>query len=122
MRRDRALILAMLVFCCATTFSIYKIVREYEIISEKFIPNLWVAAQAEIEFLRFTNQLALSVENPGEPSDALEKRLYVLLSRLPLLLQGTESQHVRAVPGAIKTIGEFRATLEQLEPEIVSLR
>ena len=53
----RALAAALLLFTAAILISSYDIVREYELITGKFVPNLWVAAQAEIEYFRFVNQL-----------------------------------------------------------------
>src|SRR5690606_13148018 len=39
----------------------------------------------------------------------------------PLLLQGSESQHVRAVPGAVHMITTLGATLMEIEDEVLSL-
>ena len=52
----------------------------------------------------------------------MAKRLYILRSRLPLLLQGSELTHVRAVEGVVAFIEEFRDTVYALEPQILSLR
>lgn len=120
--RYRALAVSLLLFTTAIVVSSYKIIREYEIIANKFIPNLWAAAQAEIEFLRFLDQLNAHVHSKDAASNQLPVRLYILWSRLPLLLQGSEAEHVRAVPGAVRTIEELNATLERLEPAILALR
>ena len=114
--------LAVLLFVITLLISSFRIVREYEFIGGKFIPNLWVAAQAEIEFLRFIDQLGAHVYRETENTDELAKRLYVLWSRLPLILQGSESEHVRAVSGAVQTIQALTATLERLEPSVLGLR
>jgi PAS domain S-box-containing protein len=116
------LAVVLLVFSCSIAFSTYKIVREYELINKRFIPNLWVAAQAEIELLRFMNELHLYARaETANDADDLIKRLYILLSRMPILLGGSESEHVRAIEGAIATISELEAALERLEPQILSL-
>ncbi|MDF2973836.1 MAG: diguanylate cyclase, partial [Microvirga sp.] len=94
---------------------------EYDLLTKKFIPNLWLAAQAEIEFLRFVDQLGRHAHG-SETNDDLSKRLYILWSRLPLLLQGSESEHVRAVDGAVHTIQKLSRTLEEIEPAILTLR
>ena len=114
--------LAVLLFVITLLISSFRIIREYEFIGGKFIPNLWVAAQAEIEFLRFIDQLGAHVYRETENTDELAKRLYVLWSRLPLILQGSESEHVRAVSGAVQTIQALTATLERLEPSVLGLR
>ena len=117
-----ALALALLVFSSSIAFSTYKTVREYELINKRFIPNLWVAAQAEIELLRFMNELHLYARSEtASDSDDLVKRLYILWSRIPTLLGGSESEHVRSIDGAIATITNLDGTLERLEPAILSL-
>ena len=118
-----ALAAALLVFSVSIAFSTVKIVREYELINQRFIPNLWVAAQAEIELLRFLNELhVFAREETSSDPDDLVKRLYILWSRMPTLLFGSESDHVRAIVGASETIADLVRTLERLEPEILALR
>src|SRR3954454_514786 len=118
----RALAAALLLFTAAILISSYHIVREYELITGKFVPNLWVAAQAEIEYFRFINQLERHTFDDAEESQELATRLYIFGSRPPLLLQGSESDHVRAIEGAPETVERLSDTLEQLEPAIVALR
>src|SRR3954454_20319595 len=118
----RALAAALLLFTAAILISSYHIVREYELITGKFVPNLWVAAQAEIEYFRFINQLERHTFDDAEESQELATRLYIFGGRLPLLLQGSESDHVRAIEGAPETVERLSDTLEQLEPAIVALR
>src|SRR5919199_898407 len=118
----RTLAAALLLFTAAILISSYHTVREYELITDKFVPNLWVAAQAEVEYLRFVNQLERHAFDKAEESQELATRLYVFASRLPLLLQGSESEHVRAIEGAPRTAEDLGATLERLEPSILALR
>src|SRR5918995_1208345 len=118
-----ALALALLVFTSSVALSSYAIQSEYDRINKRFIPNLWVAAQAEIEFYRFRDALHLYIqENSPDQIEQVAKRLHILMSRMPLLLQGSESNHVRAVEGAVAIIEDFRDTLEALEPEVLALR
>src|SRR5689334_14434618 len=121
-RQYPALAAALLLFAAAVLVSSYHIVREYELITGKFVPNLWVAAQAELEYLRFVNQLERHTFDDAREEQELATRLYILASRLPLLLQGSESEHVRAIEGAPETIRRLGATLERLEPDILALR
>jgi diguanylate cyclase (GGDEF)-like protein/PAS domain S-box-containing protein len=121
-RGYRTLIFALLIFSAATTFSIVKIVREYSIITEKFIPNLWVAAQGNLEFQRLVSQVGLAGAGSSQATKDLETRLYILMSRMPLLLQGSESQHVRAVPGAVQMIKALVQTLSDIEDEVLTLK
>ena len=118
-----ALAAALLLFTAAIVISSYKIVVEYEVLTDKFVPNLWVAAQAEIEYLRFVNQLERHAFDGGEDeAQELATRLYIFGSRLPLLLEGSESNHVRAVAGARQTVENLEATLDRLEPDVLALR
>src|SRR4051794_384864 len=121
-RRYPALAAALLLFTAAILVSSYHIVREYELITGKFVPNLWVAAQAELEYLRFVNQLERHTFDDVQEEQELATRLYILASRLPLLLQGSESEHVRAIEGAPETIRRLSDTLGRLEPDILALR
>src|SRR5919106_2157517 len=118
-----ALAVALLIFTTSVALSSYKIQREYDRINQRFIPNLGVAAQAEIEFYRFRDTLHIYIQKDSpDRIDQIAKRLHILMSRLPLLLQGSESTHVRAVEGAVAVIEDFRDTLDALEPQILSLR
>jgi len=117
------LAVALLVFTTSIALSSYAIQREYHRINQRFIPNLWVAVQAEIEFYRFRDALHIYIqENSPDQIDQVTKRLHILMSRMPLLLQGSESNHVRAVEGAVAVIEDLRDTLEALEPEVLALR
>ena len=118
-----ALAAALLLFTVAIVISSYKIVVEYEVLTDKFVPNLWVAAQANIEYLRFVNQLERhTFDAGGDEAQELATRLYIFGSRLPLLLEGSELTHVRAVPGATELVQNLTATLDRLEPDILALR
>jgi diguanylate cyclase (GGDEF)-like protein/PAS domain S-box-containing protein len=119
----KALAFALLVFTTSIASSGYKIHLEHGRITKKFLPSLWTAAQLEIELLRFLDALHIYVreDTPAGP-DQVVQRFYILWSRVPLLLTGSESVHVRAVEGAVPLIHEFDETLAALEPEVLSVR
>ena len=119
----KALALALLVFSTSIASSGYKIHLEYGRITKKFLPSLWAAAQAEIELLRLLDALNKFVrEDAPVDSDQLVERFYILWSRVPLLLSGTELVHVRAAEGAVQLIQELDQALTALEQDILSLR
>jgi diguanylate cyclase (GGDEF)-like protein/PAS domain S-box-containing protein len=119
----KALALALLVFSTSIASSGYKIHLEYGRITKKFLPSLWSAAQAEIELLRLLDALNRFVrEDAPVDSDQLVERFYILWSRIPLLLSGTESVHVRAAEGAVQLIQQLDQTLTVLEQAILALR
>ena len=119
----KALAIALLVFTTSIASSGYKIHLEYGRITKKFLPSLWTAAQAEVELLRFLDALNRYVrEDSPVDSDQLMERFYILWSRVPLLLSGSESVHVRATEGAVQVIRELDQTLTALEQSVLSLR
>jgi hypothetical protein len=119
----QALALALLVFTTSIASSGYKIHLEYGRITKKFLPSLWAAAQAEIELLRLLVALNRYVyEDATSDSAQLVERFYILQSRIPLLLTGSESVHVRAAEGAVQIIQELDQTLAALERNVLSLR
>ena len=107
----RALAAALLLFTAAILISSYHIVREYELITGKFVPNLWVAAQAEIEYFRFVNQLERHTfddaeesrrsSRPGSTSSAAAYRS---------CFKAANSDHVRAIEGAPETVERLSDT------------
>jgi diguanylate cyclase (GGDEF)-like protein/PAS domain S-box-containing protein len=119
----KALALALLVFTASVTSSCYKIYLEYGRITKKFLPSLWAAAQAEIELLRLLDVLNGYVrEDTPVDSNQLVERFYILWSRVPLLLIGSESEHVRAAEGAVQVIEDLGKTLKTLEQDVLSLQ
>jgi diguanylate cyclase (GGDEF)-like protein/PAS domain S-box-containing protein len=117
----KALVAALVIFTVSIFISSFKLLQEHDRITQKFIPNLWVAANAQIELLRFLDALHSYVHDEDASSDELGQRLHILWSRLPLLVQGSESDHVRAVDGAVEVIADLEATLERLEPVVLDL-
>ena len=111
----KALALALLVFTTSIASSGYKIHLEYGRITKKFLPSLWSAAQAEIELLRLLDALNRYVrEDAPVDSDQLVERFYILWSRVPLLLTGSESVHVRAAEGAIAAHPRTRSDIDRV--------
>ena len=94
--------MALLVFTTSIASSGYKIHLEYGRITKKFLPSLWSAAQAEIELLRLLDALNRYVrEDAPVDLDQLVERFYILWSRVPLLLTGSESRCTCAPPKAL---------------------
>lgn len=81
--------------------------------------NLWFLAQTEIEYLNLMEALSPSVVKQTEfDHDRLVERFELFWSRLPILMSGSQSERLRAVPGLVKTVGDFIRTLEEIEPEL----
>ena len=72
----------------------------------------WVATQAEVEYLRFLDALDRYGNGAAEPSrDELLLRFEVFWSRLPLLVEGEESKHLRAIEWLGDTVARAIASL-----------
>ena len=82
----------------------------------------WVATQAEVEYLRFLDALDRYGNGAAEPSrDELLLRFEVFWSRLPLLVEGEESKHLRAIEWLGDTVARAIASLEAVEPDLLAL-
>ena len=82
----------------------------------------WLATQAEVEYLRFLGALDRYGAGEAEPSrDALLLRFDIFWSRLPLLVKGEESKHLRAIEWLGDSVARAIASLEGIEPELFAL-
>ena len=82
----------------------------------------WLATQAEVEYLRFLGALDRYGAGEAEPSrDALLLRFDIFWSRLPLLVKGEESKHLRAIEWLGDSVARAIASLEGIEPELLAL-
>jgi len=84
--------------------------------------TLWIAAELETEYLRFMGTLDRYAAGDQETSQhILKQRLDILLSRIPLFLEGANGDLFDHVAGAHATILSFQRLLDRLEPKIRNL-
>ena len=82
----------------------------------------WLATQAEVEYLRFLGALDRYGAGEAEPSrDQLLQRFDIFWSRLPLLVKGEESKHLRAIEWLGDAVARAIASLEAIEPNVLAL-
>ena len=84
--------------------------------------GIWVATQAEVEYLRFLDAIDRYGAGESEPSrDALLLRFEIFWSRLPLLVAGDDTMHLRAIEWLGDVVARAIAALEAVEPELLAL-
>jgi signal transduction histidine kinase/ActR/RegA family two-component response regulator len=106
-------------FVIAVFLSFQALFEQKRIIEQDSRVNLWFLAQTEIEYLNLMEALSPTVATQqGFDHERLVERFELFWSRLPILMSGSQSERLRAVPGLTKTIGDFIRTLEELEPEL----
>ena len=115
--------LAIVLFSIVLLWSARELADDREVINAGATSGSWGAVQAEIEYLRFLS--ALDQHGHGEPKSdeqMLQQRFDIFWSRLPLLLEGNESEHIRTIPGVPELIESLLATLEAIEPKFHALK
>jgi PAS domain S-box-containing protein len=106
-------------FLIVVFFAFQALFDQKRLIEQESRVNLWFLAQTEIEFLNLMETLAPQAGvNREFDHDRLVERFELFWSRLPILLSGTQSERLRALPGLGKTVGDFIKTLEEIEPEL----
>ena len=98
------------------------LIQQRELIEKESRINIWFLAQTEIEFIRFTESLKDYELNPGRrsASDA-RARFEIFWSRLPPLLEGSQTADLRAIEGVVPSVKNMIGVLEELEPEMAKL-
>ena len=97
--------------------------RTYEEIGRiELSDTTWLVAQTRFEFFRFASTLDLYAQpGSGVTKEDLMQRLDVLWSRLPLFIEGRDSQRYAAVPGLQELVSGLMAMLKDIEPALHEL-
>lgn len=118
-RRYWAFGAVLFTFIIVIFLSFQALFDQKRIIEQDSRVNLWFLAQTEIEYLKLMEVLTPSVTKEQDLDyDRLVEQFELFWSRLPILMSGTQSERLRAVPGLTKTVGDFILTLEELEPHL----
>lgn len=84
--------------------------------------NPWIAWQLEKEFYRFIKSIRyFSLTEDENYRDNVILRYEILLSRLPLVLHGSEAEMLRQIPGTTNFIETMRNDLISLENNLTAL-
>jgi diguanylate cyclase (GGDEF)-like protein len=120
--RYRLLALAVLVFTGCLLFSFHRIKQQHEIELREVDTSMWLASRAEYQLQRLLSTLdRYALGRPEVDHDQLLARFEIFWSRLPLLIEGVDSESIQTVPGAAAVPGLI-AELERLEPQVTALR
>jgi hypothetical protein len=94
-------LIILVLFCALVVMSIINTRKERQEYTVLLKSNPWIAWQIEREYYRFYNSLqSLSITWSENQHQEVILRFEILLSRLPLILEGSESQILRQIPGA----------------------
>ena len=117
-----ALISIILVFAMSLGFSMHALVSQNKA-EKRVLSNVqWTAANLEFEYQRFLNALNLYAHDDAKTDKAqLERRLDVLWSRIPLLLEGEIGVFFGTVEGVHETVSALQVALTDLDPQIRNL-
>ena len=112
---------AALLFAGSLVLSFQKLRQQHEVELLDFGMSFWLASQADYELQRLRHALdAYALGHPDYDRAALIQRFDIFWSRLPLLLEGSDSSLIRE-SGATAIVPRMIATLEQIEPDLRAL-
>ena len=110
------------VFLVGVFFIFQGLIQQRELVEKESRINVWFLAQTEIEFLRFTESLKdFELAPSGDTAERAYERFEIFWSRLPPLLEGSQTADLRAIEGVVPTARSMIAALEDLEPLMKNL-
>ncbi len=117
--RHGALLLVLVCSLTAVFFVFQGLIQQRELVEKESRINIWLLAQTEIEFIRFSESLKDFELDPG-PDTAQEARdrFEIFWSRLPPLLEGKQTEDLRAIEGLVPITRGMIRKLTELEPEM----
>jgi diguanylate cyclase (GGDEF)-like protein len=112
----------LLVFTACLLFSFHRIKQQHETELRDVDASLWMASRVEFELQRLLVALdRYALGRTDVDHQEVLTRFEIFWSRLPLLVEGTDSASIRSVEGAAMVPGMI-AQLERLEPAVSALR
>jgi diguanylate cyclase (GGDEF)-like protein len=116
------LALAVVVFTGCLLFSFHRIKEQHEFELRELDTSLWLASRAEYQLQRLISMLDRYALGRSEVDHhELMERFEIFWSRLPLLVEGVDSEPIQALPGAA-AVPHLIAEMERLEPQVTALR
>jgi signal transduction histidine kinase len=109
----------ILIFTVSMAISFQGVVKRQEADTRKFTNVQWIAGNLEIEYYRFLESLGhYGRGDAAVDRAALDQRLDILWSRLPLLLEGEFGDYFASIEGAHASVRSLQSVLERLDPQI----
>jgi len=110
-----------LLFTAFLVLSFYKLRQQHEVELQDVGMNFWLVSQADYELQRLRHALdAYALGHPDYDREALMQRFEIFWSRLPLLLEGTDSALIQE-SGSAAIVTRLIGALEQIEPDLQAL-
>ncbi len=117
--RYGALVVAFSAFLIGVFFIFQGLIQQRELIEKESRIAVWFLAQTEIEFLRLMESLkAFTIEPNKANAEDTKERFEILWSRLPPLLEGSQTAGLREIEGVVSSARSMIRILEGVEPEI----
>jgi diguanylate cyclase (GGDEF)-like protein len=115
------LALVALLFTGFLVLSFHKLRQQHEVELQDIGINFWLVSQADYELQRLRHALdAYALGHPAYDREALVQRFDIFWSRLPLLIEGTDSAITRE-SGAAAVVSRLIDTLGRIEPDLLAL-
>jgi diguanylate cyclase (GGDEF)-like protein len=110
-----------LIFAGSLGLSFQKLRQQHQTELQDIGMNFWLASQADFELQRLRHALdAYALGHADYDRAALVQRFEIFWSRLPLLVEGSDSALVQE-SGATAIVPRLVATLERMEPDLRAL-
>ena len=114
--------LFVVLFLLGVAFSVFQFDQERKAYNKFLGIGAWNLMQVEVEYLKFLNELdryQLS-ENPALKND-MQLQFDLLWSRLPVFLEGSESEYHLTLPGVEEKLRDLWRTLQTIDDEVADL-
>ena len=121
--RYSLLMVALVLLTGSLALSFHRIRQQHETELVDVGLSLWLTTQADFELQRLRHALdAYALGSPEVDQSALLERFEIFWSRLPLLVEGRDSETVRNATNAETLVPEIIGTLRAMEPQLRALR
>jgi signal transduction histidine kinase/CheY-like chemotaxis protein len=120
--RYGALVAAFAAFLIGVFFIFQGLIQQRELVEKESRINTWFLAQTEIEFLRLVEALKdHQLAATRQTAEDIKERFEIFWSRLPPMLEGSQTAGLRDTEGFIPTVRSMIKTLEEIEPSILGV-
>jgi diguanylate cyclase (GGDEF)-like protein len=112
---------AALLFAGFLVLSFHKLRQQHDVELQDVGMNFWIVSQADYELQRLRHALdAFALGHPDYDREALMQRFDIFWSRLPLLIEGSDSALIQE-SGAVAVVSRVIDALERIEPDLLAL-
>ncbi len=115
--KQTGIILMAMVFLVGAMINIIQLQRSASVLENRHDTNIWSLFQLETEMRKFHNALE-AYQNNTDTYDQLTERYDILWSRFPTLLEGEAAAQISEIGGAIGTLTDAFAAVQNIESKI----